>query len=264
VARRTPADYGLAYQNVTFPTAHEDNIRLAGWVVPAERARGMVILCHGHGGSRRGTLKKAVMLNRHHFTTLLFDFRASGCSEGAYRTLGFNEAYDVMGAVQFLRGQPIGATLPIAVVGQSMGGAAAIRAAARCTDISAVVAEATYARLDAVMQRRVRMCVGPLAPRVAPSCCRLGSQKLGADLHDIAPEIDIALISPRPVLLIEDGLDFVCPHSESTRLYAAARAPKERWLVRRAPHSCAHRVARAEYERRVTDFLNRALVGSAK
>jgi pimeloyl-ACP methyl ester carboxylesterase len=259
VPRRTPAYFGLDYQDVTFRTAHEDNLMLAGWIVPARDPRGVVILCHGHGGSRRGTLKKAVMLNRYHFTTLLFDFRACGSSEGNCRTLGLRETDDVLGAVQFLRSEGSTANLPIAAIGQSMGGAAAIRAAARCPEILAVVAEATYAQLEAVMRRRVRLCVGPFASRVARSCYRLGSQKVGADLGEIAPERDIARISPRPVLLIQDNLDIVCPRSESNRLYAAAAHPKERWIVPRAPHTCAHRVAPREYERRVTDFLMRAL-----
>ena len=150
--------------------------------------------------------------------------------------------------------------LPILAIGQSMGGAAVIRAAARCVDIRAVVTEATYARLDAVMRRRVRLCVGPFASPVVKTCYRLGAQKLGTDPRDVCPERDIARISPRPVLLIQDSLDIVCPRNESNRLYAAALYPKERWIVPRAPHTCAFRVAPKEYERRVTDFLIRALV----
>jgi pimeloyl-ACP methyl ester carboxylesterase len=262
VSHRTPADYGLGYEDVTFCSAHEDRIRLSGWVVPAAEPRGVVILCHGHGGSRRGTLKKAVMLNRYHFTTLLFDFRASGCSEGTCRTLGLHETDDVLGAVQFLQSHPATARLQIAALGHSMGGAAIIRAAARCTEIRAVIAEATYARLETVMRRRVKLCAGPFASRVFTTCNRLGEQKLGASLSQVAPERDIAKISPRPVLLIQDSLDFVCPRADSNQLYAAALQPKELWIVPRAPHTCAHRVAPKEYERRVTDFLNRAFPDS--
>jgi len=263
ITRRTPADYGLAYDDVTFRSAHVDRIKLSGWLVPAADPRGLVILCHGHGGSRRGTLRKAVMFNRYHFTTLLFDFRACGSSEGAYRTLGYNETDDVLGAVDFVREIKEIKSLPIGVVGQSMGGAAAIRAAARCTEIRGVVAEATYAQLEAVMRRRVRLCVGPFAPAIARSCYRLGTQKIGTDLGEVSPERDIGRISPRPVMLIQDSLDIVCPRSESNRLYDAARHPKERWIVPRAPHTLAHRVAPKEYERRVCDFLTRALVSEA-
>lgn len=262
VSRRTPANFGLSYKDVTFRTAHEDNLKLAGWIVPAVEPIGVVMLCHGHGGSRRGTLLKAVMLNRYHFTTLLFDFRASGCSEGTCRTLGLHETDDVLGAVRFLQEDSSTRFLPIAAIGQSMGGAAAIRAAARCKDIRAVVAEGTYARLDAIMRRRVKLCVGPFASPVVKTCYRLGAQKLGTDLRDVSPERDIARISPRPILLIQDDLDIVCPRTESNRLYAAAIQPKERWIVPRAPHSCAYRVAPKEYERRVTDFLIRSLAAT--
>ncbi|HLJ56283.1 MAG TPA: alpha/beta hydrolase [Chthonomonadaceae bacterium] len=263
VPRRTPADYGVRYQDVIFRSAHEDGVRLSGWIVPAADPRGAVILCHGHGGSRRGTLRTAVMLHRHHFTTLLFDFRACGRSEGACRTLGLNETDDVLGAVRLLRSETSTRMLPIAAIGQSVGGAAVIRAAARTDEIRAVVAEAAFAQLEAVMRRRVRLCVGPFAGPVATTCSRLGAQKIGADLRDIAPEDDVARISPRPILLIQDSLDIVCPRSESNRLYAAAAYPKERWMVPRAPHTGAIKVAPREYERRVADFLVRSIVAPA-
>lgn len=257
--RRSPADYGLDYQNVIFHSVCEEGVKLAGWLVPAPKPVGVVILCHGHGGSRRGTLKKAVMLNRYHFTTLLFDFRASGCSEGSHRTLGLRETDDVLGAVNYIRQHPMLDHLPIMAIGHSMGGAAVIRAAARCEHIRAVVAEATFAQLEAVVHRRVRLCVGPFAGRIARNCNRLGALKLGTDLRNIAPEDDIARISPRPVLIIQDSLDIVCPRSETNRLFAAALHPKERWIVPRAMHTCAFRVAPREYERRISAFLLRAL-----
>lgn len=264
ISRRTPADFGLNYYNTAFPSANEDVVNLSGWLVPAQDPKAVVILCHGHGGSRRGMLQKAVMLNRNHFTTLLFDFRACGSSEGNCRTLGLRETDDVLGAVTFLKHIPETRTLPMLVLGQSVGGAAAIRAAARSEHIRAVVTEATYAQLEAVLHRRVRLCVGPFASPVARTCYSLGTQKLGMDIREIAPERDIAQISPRPVMLIQDNLDIVCPRSESNRLFAAAREPKERWIVPRAPHTGAFRVAPREYERRVTSFLDRALINGAE
>lgn len=257
--RRSPETFGMGYQDVVFPSANLDAVQLSGWFVPAERPIAAVILCHGNGGSRRGTLRKAVMLNRYHFTTLLFDFRASGKSSGRLRTLGLRETDDVLGAVAFLQKHPQTQNLPILVIGQSMGAAAAIRAAARCEAIKAVVAEASYAHIETLVRRRVRLCAGPFASKVARNCYRLGEQKLGKDILSLAPIEDIGKISPRPVMIIQDNLDLVCPRKEQKLLFEAANEPKELWIVKRATHTTAFRVAPREYERRVVGFLLRAL-----
>ncbi len=258
-ARKTPSGYKLDYHDVEFPSRSSENIHLKGWLIPASKPVGVIVLCHGHGGSRRGMLRKAIMLNKYHFTTLLFDFRASGASGGRFRSLGMGETDDVLGAVDFLKQNPQTNSLQIAGIGQSMGGAALIRAAARSSEIKAVVAEAVYARLEPVLKRRVKFMVGPFVNPVMRSCLRHGEKKFGRGILNIDPVDDIGLISPRPVLLIQDNLDFVCPRSEANRLYEAAQEPKERWVVPRARHTRAFSVAPREYERRVTGFLARSL-----
>ncbi|MDH4137348.1 MAG: hypothetical protein OEW09_11640, partial [Anaerolineae bacterium] len=40
-----PAQYGLAYEEVTFPS--RDGLTLRGWFIPAPEARGTVVFCHG-------------------------------------------------------------------------------------------------------------------------------------------------------------------------------------------------------------------------
>ena len=257
--RRTPGSFNLDYHDVAFLSKSAERVLLSGWLIPASDPIGVVILCHGHGGSRRGMLRKAVMLNRYHFTALLFDFRASGSSGGRFRTLGLRETDDILGAVEFLKQEPHTRELSILGVGQSMGGAALIRAAARSNDIKAVIAEAVFARLDTVLRRRVKFVVGPFVKPVVNSCYRIGANKLGNEIYTMDPELDIASISPRPVMLIQDNLDFVCPRSDVNRLFEAAKEPKERWIVPRARHARAHSSAPREYERRVTNFLIRSL-----
>jgi hypothetical protein len=44
----TPAIIGLPYEDISFETV--DGVKLNGWFVPAESARGTVIFCHGNAG----------------------------------------------------------------------------------------------------------------------------------------------------------------------------------------------------------------------
>ena len=207
-------------------------------------------------------LPKAAFLRRHGFTCLLFDFRATGRSGGEHVTLGYREAEDVLGAVAYIQGRAEIRDLPILAIGESMGGSAVIRAAAISDSIRAVVSEATYATLGDALRQRLKV-VGPLARRVSDHCHRIGADKYDVDIADVSPERDIAAMGSRPLFIIHDNLDILCTRSETDRLYAAAMEPKERWDVPYSPHTFAYMVAPREYERRVVDFLNRAVASDA-
>ena len=261
--RRTPDAYRLAYEEIRFSTAHKDGVRLSGWLIPAASPRGLVILCHGYGCTRTFVLGKAAMLQKQGYTTLLFDFRARGLSEGPYCTLGQRETDDVLGAVQYAADRADLRSLPIFALGESMGGAAALQAAARDERIRAVIAEAAFASLDDAVVLRFRQVLGPLGGRMAQACMELGEQDLGLKALDVAPVRVIAQIAPRPVFLITDALDMVCLRPQSDRLYEAAGEPKQRWIVPNALHTYAFQTARAEYEQRICQFLNAALPASS-
>ncbi len=253
--RRTPQYYGLHYEDVHFPSANADHVRLSGWTIPAQAPQGIVILCHGHTSTRAQLLEKAVMLNAHHFTTLLFDFRARGLSEGHLCTLGARETDDVLGAVAFLKQNAAYKNLPLGALGESMGGAAVIQAAARTPALRCIVTEASYASLDRVVQQRLALALGPFAPAVHEVCRQISADEMALHIGDVSPEAQIHKVSPRPVFLITDGLDLTCPRRESDRLYEAANGPKERWIASIAPHCMAFLTQREAYIDRVSAFF---------
>lgn len=260
VPRVTPNAYGFAYEDVQIISAHEDGVKLSGWIIkPDSAAIGSVILCHGHTSTRSEMLKRAVLLRKHHFTTLLFDFRARGLSEGARCTLGMLEMWDVIGAVEFLKSRRDTQDLPMFVLGNSMGGAAAIFAAAQDPRIRAVVAEGVFASLTDVVKRRISFAAGPLAARVTDECARVGVSDVNLDIALVKPASVIARISPRPLLLITDGLDMTCPRTESDKLFEAAQEPKQRWIASAAPHISAFQLYPDLYERTIVSFLETAI-----
>ena len=56
---QTPADLGLAYRDVTFPSS--DGVTLAGWYIPSRNGAAVVLL-HGAGSTRSGVLDQAAVL----------------------------------------------------------------------------------------------------------------------------------------------------------------------------------------------------------
>jgi alpha-beta hydrolase superfamily lysophospholipase len=251
-APATPADIGIGYEDVRFET--DDGVRLAGWLIPAEReTRAIVILMHGFTGHRLPELASFVPWLRRRYHVLQFDFRGHGDSDRSTITMGLVERRDVAAAVRFCHERGFG---PVALMGISMGAAIAIIAAPDLP-VVAVVADAAYADLRHPIANRMRELGYPLASA--------GSRMvlIGARVRSRAPlpsPIDrVSGIAPRGLLLIAPREDRLIRAEQSVRLYEAAREPKELFIVDGAAHAEAWSTAGAEYEERVFTFLDRYL-----
>jgi hypothetical protein len=119
----TPADRGLAYDDVTFTTF--DGARLSAWYVPS-RNGAAVVLRHGATSTRSATLEQAVVLARYGYGVLATDARGHGRSGGTAMDLGWYGDEDVAAAVGCVAGRADVDADRIAVVGLSMGGEEAI------------------------------------------------------------------------------------------------------------------------------------------
>jgi uncharacterized protein len=153
---RTPAEAGLAYEDVAFPAA--DGVSLRGWFIPsgAEGPAPAVVFVHGWMWNRLGNvahqtavkdadvdfLPAAKGLHDAGFHVLLFDVRNHGESAAGTRPLSYGpvEARDYIGAVRYLRergdvdGERLGA------IGTSMGGNIVIYGTPKVQPIKAILA----------------------------------------------------------------------------------------------------------------------------
>jgi dipeptidyl aminopeptidase/acylaminoacyl peptidase len=251
----TPADIGLAYEEVRFTT--DDGVTLSGWLIPAGRdTRAAVVLMHGYSWHRLPWLAGFVPWLQRRYHVLQFDFRGHGGSGDALITLGTLEQRDVAAAVHFLGGRGLG---PIALMGISMGGSVAIMAAPDLP-VAAVVADAAYAELRDPISNRMREAGYPLVGLGARLVVGAASLRARARLR--SPIHRVARIAPRGLLLIAPSGDRLVSPEQSQRLYRAAGEPKELFVVEGAGHTEAHTAAPERYERRVLDFLARYLDGA--
>jgi pimeloyl-ACP methyl ester carboxylesterase len=129
LARLNP--YPKPWRHVTFRT--EDGVQIAGWLGPQHRAPSAwgLVLVPGMFATKDDTAHKrrAILIHRHwRIPVLAIDLRAFGESTGV-GTAGWKEALDVTGAANFLV-QETGVTR-VAVLAESLGGAAALNALAR-------------------------------------------------------------------------------------------------------------------------------------
>jgi pimeloyl-ACP methyl ester carboxylesterase len=248
----------VAYEDVSFPSAHADGVALSGWLLPCPDARGVVLLCHGIHSTRQRMLTAACMLRRHGFATLLFDFRGRGQSGGAFCTFGTREVDDIRGAVDYIKSRPELRDLPLGALGESLGAASLVLAMERDPRISAAVLEACFLSFERAVYHRVRWALRTGATRGVAAVARVCRDELGIDIAPVSPIDAIASLSPRPLLLIHDLFDWSCPRGDFDQLLARAGPPKERWIAV-APHVCAARWSPKTYESRVASFFERHL-----
>jgi pimeloyl-ACP methyl ester carboxylesterase len=248
----TLAGYPLPVEPVVFPS--RDGTKLAGWWVPgASSAASTVVLLHGYGDSRAYMLPHAWYLHAAGHSVLLFDFRASGESEGDAVTIGAREQDDALGALDYLEGRGNVDMRRVGFQGMSMGGAVAIMAAARDRRVAGVIAEGPFKDVPSIIDTEYERQVGLPAFPFAPITVAILERRLGIRAADISPLKALPALAGRPLLLIEDSEDEEVTPDNQRALYAAAAEPRELWAVP-AAHAAGHTVARAEYERRVLAF----------
>lgn len=234
--RETPGDFGIEnWQEVTFST--EDGLQLSGWYIPPQNeVDAALIFVHGLGSNRGALLDQAAILIEQGYGALLFDLRAHGRSEGHKSSWGLDEVADVEAALIFLQTQPEINPENIGLIGHSMGGAIAIRAAAQLPEIQLVVAESVYTNF-ADNQQRLTVAFARMPEWTAPIIMRWAEWIAGVNSQELAPIYEVASLSPRPILFIQGGRDKTVHVSNGSALYETAVSPKERLLIPNADHT---------------------------
>jgi pimeloyl-ACP methyl ester carboxylesterase len=255
----TPAEFGLAYEDIAFSAQGED-VTLRGWWIPGVGPQAAIVV-HGVNGVRDdptdGFLRLGADLHRLGYHVLLFDLRGHGESDSAPFVLGALEWQDVLGAVDvtLARGVPAG---QIAVIGFSTGAAAGLEAAVRDPAIGAVVADGVWPELTEVLDDELPD-ESDLPAFYNPGIYLAVRLLYGADVYGSNPIEDVRTLAAagRPLFLIHEAEDSHTDAAEARRLdEAAAGAPQvETWWVEGAKHVRAYATYPDEYLDRLGPFL---------
>jgi fermentation-respiration switch protein FrsA (DUF1100 family) len=210
-----PAQFGLKHEDVAITTA--DGVRLHGWWLPAKGpAKGTVLHLHGNAANVSNHLPLVAWLPPAGFSVLMLDYRGFGRSEGKATLDGVVE--DAAAALRFLRTRSDIDAQRLIIIGQSLGGATALRLLARDrAGVKLAVIDSAFASYrgiarDAALQSIVLAPFLPLALPLLPPAERDPIAALAA--------IDL------PLLFVHGTRDAVIPFKHSEQLFAAAREPK--------------------------------------
>lgn len=215
--QRAPDALGLSYRPVRIPTANGRT--LFGWFVPAAAGPApAVALLHGWGGNAEIWLPLVRPLHEAGFTLLLFDARCHGRSDADTFVSLPRFAEDLAQAVDWLRQQPAVDAQRVAVVGHSVGAAAALLVASRRRDIAAVVSIAAFAHPATVMRRLLVAHHIPYVP-LGWYILRYVQRVIGQSYDDIAPVTTIRAVAC-PTLLVHGAEDLTVPAAEARAIHA--------------------------------------------
>lgn len=253
-APTSPADFDLAFEDVEFQSG--DGTTLRGWFIPARSttATSTVVICPGANGSMDADTAFLPWFHNFDLNVLIFNWRAHGRSDGHIVTLGYDERYDLIAAVEYAKAR---GAHKIGVLGLSLGGAVALSTAAICPDIDAVATDSAFVHI--VTAVAAGLSERGLPDGVSYPIARLliitAGLRLGKDLFQADPVRWIDRIAPRPLLLIYGERDPFAPRAEVELLYRRAGEPKEIWRVPQAAHREIQTLEPDAYRERLTRFF---------
>jgi alpha-beta hydrolase superfamily lysophospholipase len=279
----TPGRYGLTAYDLWFET--ENGTRLNGWWVPAQvpqpvargasanaaplktpppaadapppanspallPARGTVIHVHGNAANISNHLPQVAWLPAAGYNVLTFDYRGYGLSHGTPSLDGV--VADTLAAIAAARRQPGVDGQRLVVLGQSLGGATAIRALARdAAGVKLLIVDSAFDSYRGVTRDAVR---GTSLLVAAATVAGITLPGPGRDPRTAMAQLEL------PVLVLHGDRDQTIPPEHGQRLYDAARGP--RTLIRVPEGRHIEGLTRGDIRARVLEVMQAALDGT--
>jgi dienelactone hydrolase len=238
-----------SFRSVSFDSS--DGLSLAGWYHPSKN-RAAVVIANSAGGDRNGSIGHAELLASHGYGVLLYDARGTGASEGSPNGWGWDWKYDVLGALAFLRSQPDVDPGRLGGLGLSTGADVIIEVAATNRDLRVVVADGATGRSFA--DRLPGLVNASIAWPMFTAGQVFSGDAPGKPLREL-----VAQMAPTPLLLIAAGS--IPGEIPLNQAYAnAAGEQVELWALPEVTHTNAIDQVASEYERRVVEHLDTALL----
>lgn len=232
----TPADWGLAYEEVWFEAS--DGVALHGWFAPASapaEAPATLLWFHGNAGNISHRLENLALLHRQvGCAVFLFDYREYGLSGGSITKAG--TFLDAEAAYEETVARSDGGAGRLVLFGRSLGTALAVHLAVQKPCAGAIL-EAAFTSTDAM-----RALYGPFLPPPTP----------GEVAYDTLSQIERV---QAPVLFIHGTHDAVIPPAMAQTLYERAREPKGLYWVEGADHNDTYWTGGDAYFQTIAEFI---------
>ncbi len=232
-------------EDISFKTS--DGVILHGWFFQAlGEPKATILVFHGNAQNLRTHVSGVLWLVQKGFNVFIFDYRGYGSSEGSPSIKGVHR--DGAAALETALNLAAAQSLPVIVLGQSIGGAISVYTVAHVPDksrIAALVLDSPFASYRLIAREKLSsfwltwLFQYPLSYLVGDS---------------YSPVRWIRDVAPVPVLILHGRNDPVVPEHHGRLLYEAALQPKDFWETKDAGHVMSF--ADEEIRKKFVDYLN--------
>jgi len=244
----------------------------AGWagytlhceLIPAaEESRRYVILSHGFGSNRYGSVKYVGVYRRLGFNCVIYDLRDHGDNEETACTIGNYESRDLLALIEDTY-ERYGEDIELGLHGESMGSSTSLSVLRFAPDVRFVVADCGFTNLYELIRTGFgQMGKGALnASYLTPLVNETIKLRFGFDMKDTSA-VDALQGNTVPLCLIHGKADDFITPDNSEKLKAATAGCCELHLIDGAKHAQSREVLGEEaYAQIVAHFLERCAQGA--
>ena len=236
------------YDEVKIPVS--DKLKLDGWFIPVENAKGTLIIVPGYSSDLSFGLYQSRFLLNAGYQLLVYNPRMWNYAKKPKKFVNSLEKdlQDIGDIITFLSARSDVDANKIGIFGFSYGALRAVLAGARYEQLKVVLEDA--APKDNIWDD------------LSENAVNIIKEKSGMNPTDDIYRADIVAskISPRPLLILHGGKDQSVEIENSEKIFANALEPKEFHIFPKSAH-CLGMVQsdKAEYIKVVTDFLDKYL-----
>jgi pimeloyl-ACP methyl ester carboxylesterase len=236
VHEKTPKEIGISCEEISIPT--KNNKELYGWWIEGKVTKPVLILIHGWGRNVGKMMPYIKNLQPKDYNLLIFDSRNHGHSDPDDYSSMLKFAEDIKASVDFLENRKATQN-GVGLIGLSIGGGAAIYAAAHDSRIDSVVTVGAFANPAEVMRKQLADRHIPYIPFVW-LLFKFIELRIGAKFSNIAPVNNVAKAKAR-FLFVHGKKDTVVPLEQGEQLIKAANPKNAKLIVYQTKaHSNCH------------------------
>jgi len=221
-----------------------DQVKISSWFIPNDTSRKAIILLSGIGGNRLGVVSRAKFYQEKGFNVLMPDLRGTGESEGDLISFGWQERFDLLAGVDFLKEKGME---KIAVHGMSLGAATIVYSFQEKPDYDFVVLESCYDNIINALKNRVDKY--PIPAFAFYPMTKFTEMRVEASSEDLSPEKYIGL-NKSPIFILAGDVEKKVKKEETEKLFSKCNSITYQ-SGRQAKH--LHFFENAYHE----DFMNR-------
>ena len=236
------------YDEVKIPVS--DKLKLDGWFIPVENAKGTLIIVPGYSSDLSFGLYQSRFLLEYGYQLLVYNPRMWNYSKKPKKFINSMEKdlQDIGDIITFLSNRPDVDKNKIGIFGFSYGALRAVLAGARYEQLKVVLEDASPK--DKIWEELNEKSI------------EIIKNQSGVNPTDDIYRANVVVqkISPRPLLILHGGKDQAVDIKDSEEIFANALEPKEFHIFPKSAH-CLGMVQsdKADYIKVVTDFLDKYL-----